>query len=78
MFYTATVVFRDLIFHFPLQNARIADLISPSHSRIARSAAGVVGQNFVPEVFLGRANIPGQIAAFFSGRGAREDVHGGR
>lgn len=29
------------------------------------SADGVVGQNFVPEIFLGRANVTGQLTAFF-------------
>ncbi|MBN8978014.1 MAG: hypothetical protein J0I08_16200 [Rhizobiales bacterium] len=29
------------------------------------SSEAVVGQNFVPEVFLGRANVTGQITAFF-------------
>lgn len=29
------------------------------------SSDGVVGQNFVPEIFLGRANVTGQVTAFF-------------
>ena len=29
------------------------------------SADAVVGQNFVPEIFLGRANVTGQLTAFF-------------
>jgi Phage tail tube protein len=29
------------------------------------SSDGVVGQNFVPEIFLGRANVSGQLTAFF-------------